>query len=130
LRHAKPSGLCVLFFFEHSTRKVHLAGITAHPGFSWVAQQARNLAIEGRLAGTRFLIQDRDAKYSGAFDEVFRSEGVRVIRTPIRSPQASAFTALQQGATASGAVSPDAGTQASLPPPWRRRSFGRADWAD
>jgi transposase InsO family protein len=83
--------LYVLFFIELSTRRVHLAGVTAHPDAAWVTQQARNLAIEERLARARFLIRDRDAKYSGAFDEVFRSEGLRIIRTPIRSPQANAF---------------------------------------
>jgi transposase InsO family protein len=80
-----------LFFIELSTRKVHLAGVSAHPRSAWVAQQARNLAMEGRLAGIRFLIHDRDAKFAGPFDEVFRTEGVRVIRTPIRSPKANAF---------------------------------------
>jgi len=83
--------LHVLFFIELSTRRVHLAGVTAHPNSAWVAQQARHLAIEGRLANAHFLIRDRDAKYSGPFDEVFRSEGLRVIRTPIRSPKANAF---------------------------------------
>jgi len=84
--------LYVLFFIEISTRRVHLAGVTAHPCSAWVTQQARNLAIEDRLAKAHFLIRDRDAKYSGRFDEVFRSEGIRVIRTPIRSPQANAFS--------------------------------------
>ena len=83
--------LYVLFFIELSTRRVHLAGVSAHPNLAWVTQQARILVIEDRLARTRFLIRDRDAKYSGPFDEVFRSEGVRVIRTPIRSPKANAF---------------------------------------
>jgi putative transposase len=83
--------LYVLFFVELSTRRVHLAGVSAHPRSAWGTQQARNLAIEGRLGEIRFLIRDRDAKFSGPFDEVLRSEGVRVIRTPIRSPKANAF---------------------------------------
>jgi hypothetical protein len=83
--------LYVLFFIEVSTRRVHLAGVTAHPGSGWVTQQARNLAMQDQLGETQFLIRDRDAKYSGQFDEVFRSEGVRVIRTPFRSPKANAF---------------------------------------
>ena len=83
--------LYVLFFIEISTRRVHMAGVTAHPDSAWVTQQARNLAIEGRLAETQFLIRDRDAKYSGPFDEVFHSEAVRVMRAPIRAPMANAF---------------------------------------
>lgn len=70
---------------------MHLAGVTAHPNSAWVTQQARNLAIEGRLTGVQFLVHDRDAKYSGPSDEVSHSEGVRVIRTPIRSPKVNAF---------------------------------------
>jgi putative transposase len=58
----------VMFFIELQTRRVHLAGVTSHPDSAWVTQQARNLAIEGRLSGNRFLLRDRDAKFSGPFD--------------------------------------------------------------
>jgi transposase len=83
--------LYVLFFIELSTRRVHLGGVSTRPRSAWVTQQARNLAVEGRLGEIRFLIRDRDAKFSGSFDEVFCTEGVHVVRTPIRSPQANAF---------------------------------------
>ena len=83
--------LYVLFFIELSTRRVHLAGVTANPGSTWVTQQARNLAVEDRLVKTEFLIRDRDAKYSGSFDEVFCSEGLLVIQTPVQAPNANAF---------------------------------------
>jgi putative transposase len=83
--------LYVLFFIELSTRRVHLAGVTARPDSAWVTQQTRNLAIEERLSGVRFLVRDRDAKFPGPFDAVLRSEGVRIIRTPIPAPRANAF---------------------------------------
>jgi putative transposase len=80
----------VLFFIEPQTTRVQLAGLTRNPDGRWVAQQARNLSLCGPLANVRFLIHDRDSKFSAAFDDVFRSEGIRVIRTPFRAPRANA----------------------------------------
>jgi putative transposase len=82
--------LYVLFFVEVDSRRVHLAGVTANPDRAWVSQQARNLAVENTLEKVRFLLHDRDAKFSGPFDEVIRSERVRVIKTPVRAPKANA----------------------------------------
>jgi putative transposase len=81
----------VLFFIELGSRLVQLAGCTTNPTGAWVTQQARNLSFTGVLDRTRFLIHDRDSKFSAAFDEVFRSEGITVIETPIRAPQANAY---------------------------------------
>jgi putative transposase len=85
--------LYVLMFIEVQTRRVLVTASTAHPDSAWVTQQARNLAmdLEGRAPPLRFLIHDRDSKFSGSFDEVFRSEGTEVILTPIRAPNANAF---------------------------------------
>jgi hypothetical protein len=81
----------VLFFIELESRRVHLAGCTTNPTGGWITQQARNLGFTGLFEQTRFLIHDHDSKFSGAFDGVFRSEGIRVIHTPIRAPQANAY---------------------------------------
>jgi len=81
----------VLFFIELGSRRVHLAGCTTNPSGAWVSQQARNLSFTGLFERMRFLIHDRDSKFSAAFDDVFRSEAIDVIRTPIRAPQAKAL---------------------------------------
>jgi transposase InsO family protein len=83
----------VLFFIELGTRRVHLAGCTAHPTSAWVAQQARQLSwqIQDGTLPARFLIHDRDSKFVSAFDTVFTSEGVEIIRTPFRAPNANAI---------------------------------------
>src|SRR5262249_51259912 len=69
----------VLFFIELGSRRVHLAGCTTNPTGAWVSQQARNLSFSGLLERTRFLIHDRNSKFSAAFDEVFCSEEIRVV---------------------------------------------------
>jgi putative transposase len=85
--------LYVLVFIEVATRKVYLAGITANPTGEWATQQARNIidTFVERSQPIRFLIHDRDSKFTAAFDEVFRSEAMRIIRTPIRAPRANAY---------------------------------------
>ena len=81
----------VLFAIHIQSRQVHVLGVTRNPDSAWATQQARNLAVGERLRGVRFVIRDRDSKFSGPFDEVFRSEGVSILRTPIRAPRANAF---------------------------------------
>jgi putative transposase len=85
--------LYVLFFLELGSRRVHFAGCTANPDGRWTSQQARQLAwsLPSRAAPARFLIHDRDSRFSRTFDEVFHSEGVEIIRTPFRAPKANAF---------------------------------------
>ncbi len=89
--------LYVLFIIELGTRRVRLVGVTDHPNGSWVVQRARELSMKREretAEGTtvpRFLIRDRDSKFTRAFDDVFAADGIQTIKTPIQAPNANAF---------------------------------------
>jgi putative transposase len=83
----------VLIFIELGTRRVHFAGCTTHPTSTWVTQQARQVMWElvDREPRIHFLFRDRDTKFTPTFDTVFRSEGIHIIRTPVRAPNANCY---------------------------------------
>jgi transposase InsO family protein len=86
--------LHVLFFIDLHTRKVFIGGVTdGAANAAWCAQIARNLteAREGRAEPIRYLVHDRDKRFCPVFDEVFRAEGIEILRTPWRAPKANAY---------------------------------------
>ena len=87
------SQLYVLFAIEVKSRAVHVLGVTKYPDGPWATQVARNLVsdLEDKGRSFKFLVRDRDSKYTAAFDAVFASGGTRVIKCPVKAPRANAF---------------------------------------
>jgi len=85
--------LYVLVFIHHDTRLVRIAGVTAKPVTDWVTQQARNLSMElaNQPSEIKFLVRDRDTKFTASFDAVFAADGTRILKSPVRAPRANAI---------------------------------------
>ena len=83
----------LLFFIDIATRTVYFAAITDHPTGVWTTQAARNLLLRygHQLADARALVRDRASQFIDAFDEIFRTEGCKILKTPVRTPVANAF---------------------------------------
>jgi putative transposase len=85
--------LHVLVFIHHNSRPIRIAGVTAKPVSAWVTQQARNLSMDlaDQATAVKFLIRDRDTKYTASFDAIFAADAIRVITTPVQAPPANAI---------------------------------------
>jgi transposase InsO family protein len=82
-----------LVVIEHGTRRVHLAGITAHPDGAWTAQAARKFLMDlgQRAASVKFLTRDRAGQFTDSFDAVFQADGIRILPSPPQAPKANAI---------------------------------------
>jgi putative transposase len=83
----------VLAVIEHASRRIRILGATSHPAASWVAQAAKNLIMDLEDAGSRarFLIRDRDGKFSGLFDDVLKDAGIEIVLSGVQMPRMNAF---------------------------------------
>jgi transposase InsO family protein len=82
-----------LIAVEHGCRRAHLIGVSAHPSGAWTTQAARNLLMDlaDRATTIKFLLRDRDSRFTAAFDAVFAADGIRILNSPPRAPRANAI---------------------------------------
>jgi putative transposase len=107
--------LYVLVFIHHDTRLVRIAGVTAKPIYDWVTQQARNISMElaEQANAIKFLIRDRDTKFTASFDAVFAAEGTRIIKSPVRAPRRPGPTRSVSASSAPSGASASTGRSSS-----------------
>jgi putative transposase len=88
------TSLYVLAVIEHATRRIRILGVSAHPNDAWVTQVARNLMmdLDEHVESIKFLLRDRDTKFTAAWEAVFTTTGIGILRSPIRAPRANAIT--------------------------------------
>ncbi len=106
----------VLFFIHIETRQVFCAGVTSNPTGSWTTQAARNLFLRHaeHLDAARALVRDHGSQFIDSFDEIFRTEGFKILKTPVRTPVANAFAERWIGSIRqSYSTAPSSGTNAS-----------------
>jgi putative transposase len=87
------SRIYTLIAVEHGSRRAYLVGVTVHPTTAWTIQAARNLLMDlaDRATTVKFLLRDRDSRFTSAFDEVFAADGIRILTSPPRAPRANAI---------------------------------------
>jgi hypothetical protein len=112
-----PAKVHLLAVIEHGTRRVRILGATEHPVQAWVVQQARNLLMDLADAGTRvnFMLHDRDASFTTAFDEVFRAAGTRIARSAIQAPRMNSVMERWIGSCRRETARPDPGMEPAAP---------------
>ena len=81
----------LLFFIDVTTRQVFFGGVTANPTGEWTTQAARNLFLRHPFADARAFVRDRGSQFIDAFDEIFRTQDIKVLKTPVRTPVANSF---------------------------------------
>ncbi len=107
---------CLLFFIDIPTRRVTLAGITTNPSGPWTTQAARNLFLTGGEAfkGCKMLVRDRAGQFTASFDEIFHTEAIKVVKTPVRTPVAKCYIeGWIEACAASCVTGPSSGTSHS-----------------
>jgi hypothetical protein len=109
----------ILIGIEHGSRRAHLIGVSAHPTGAWTTQAARNLLMDlaDRVSTLKFVLRDRDSRFSRAFDAVFAADDIRTLTSPPQAPRANAICERMIANTAPRAARQDFDRQRTPPTP-------------